>query len=71
MSLFVLMIVVYLGVLREEVKRDQWFSNCPVNLKSTRKYFKNWLEKIITGNMEKIIPYYIHCNWCQWRFHVK
>lgn len=35
------------------------------------KYFKNWLEKIIIGSIEKIIAYYMYRNRYRWRFHAK
>lgn len=30
--------------------------------KLNRNYFKNWLEKVITGRTEGIITYFIYCN---------
>lgn len=72
MKLFVWIIVLYLGILRAEVKGITGLVIVLLILKGelNGKYFKNWLEKIIIG-MEKIIAYYMYSNWCGWMFHVK
>lgn len=72
MKLFVWIIVLYLGILRQEVKGITGLVIVLLTLKGklNGKYFKNSLEKIIIG-MEKIIAYYMYSNWCGWMFHAK
>lgn len=39
--------------------------------KLSGKCFKNWLEKVIIGNIEKIIAYFMYRDVDRWRFHAK
>lgn len=57
MQLFVLIISLYLGALRDEVKEMDGLVMVLFFLKGklNRNYFENWLEKVITGSLEKII----------------
>lgn len=65
--------MLYLGVLREEVKEINGLVIVLLILKGNLngKYFKNWFKKIIIGSRVKIITCYVYSYWCGWRFHAK